>query len=99
MEVKFRTKGMPNMCAWGARYSVLTDWSTLNKDFFILGCEEELHFRVMYIEKTLPFIPYDYVTLFRARKGQLAVLVITRHLTEEDCTQALPFLRVGPLLE
>lgn len=98
-DVKMRTRDHPTIARiWGTKKTVVTNWSSTCKELVIPGCQEVLHVRTLDLANYVPIIPYDLVTVFKARQGQLVLLVISRHLTEEKCLKAIPFLRKGALV-
>jgi hypothetical protein len=94
-----RRKAYPNMLnVWGSRRLVVTSWSSFDSSFLIPGCVPVLHITVQDPDKYLKTIAYDKVVVFRARREQLAVMVISRHLTAEMCMKAIPYLKAVPLV-
>jgi hypothetical protein len=77
---------------------VITSWSMFDSRCHIPGCAPVLHISVQDPDKYLKNIGYDKVVVFRAKQDQLAVLVISRHLSEELCEKAMPYLRAVPLV-
>jgi len=77
-----------------ARYAIITNWATFAKPLELPGCEQRLHMPFFNIAE----VPCEIAFIFRATATETGVLMLTRHMREEDFAGSVFGRSVDPVI-
>ena len=75
---------------WPRKYCLATNWSSLQENLSILGCEKVLHLPAGDFNDVLREAICEKLYVYETRPGQQTVLVVSRVITEDDVIRGIP---------